>query len=86
MQTADSKIGGFLGYISLGNPLTKFLIYTRRPDDQGAWASDLEKRFPHLKGRVFTMSVPGGAEHASFRDPATMKMLKQKVQSILGMP
>ncbi|MEP6706415.1 MAG: serine/threonine-protein kinase [Pyrinomonadaceae bacterium] len=85
MQTADSKIGGFLGYISLGNPVTKFLVYTRRSDDQTAWASDLEKRFPHLKGRVFTMTIPGGSEHASFRDPETMKMLKAKVQSILGL-
>ena len=85
MQTADSKIGGFLGYVSLGNPATKFLVYTRRSDDQTAWASDLEKRFPHLKGRVFTMTVPGGSEHASFRDPETMKMLRAKVQSILGL-
>ena len=85
MQIADSKIGGFLGYISLGNPATKFLVYTRRSDDQDAWASELEKRFPHLKGRVFTMTVPGGAEHASFRDPETQNMLKAKVQSILGL-
>src|SRR6266516_725237 len=84
-QIADGKIGGFLGYISLGNPLTKFLVYTRRSDDQGSWASELEKRFPHLKGRVFTMTVPGGPEHASFRDPATQNMLKAKVQSILGL-
>jgi hypothetical protein len=85
MQTADSKIGGFLGYISLGNPATKFLVYTRRSDDQTAWASDLEKRFPQLKGRISIMSVPGGAEHATFRNPETAKMLKEKVQSILGL-
>jgi hypothetical protein len=85
MQVADSKIDGFLGYVSLGNPATKFLIYTRRPDDKGVWESDLEKRFPQLKGRVFTMSVPGGAEHASFRDAKTAQTLKQQVKSILGM-
>src|SRR5882724_4361072 len=42
IQVADSKIDAFLGYVGLGNPATKFLIYTRRPDDKGAWASDLE--------------------------------------------
>jgi hypothetical protein len=84
IQVADSKIDGFLGYVSLGNPATKFLIYTRRQDDKGAWAADLEKRFPRLKGRVFTMSVPGGPEHASFRDAKTAQALKQQVKSILG--
>ena len=84
-QIADSKVGSFLGYISLGNTATKFLVYTRRPDDQAAWALDLEKRFPQLKGRVFTIHVTGGSEHASFRDPETAKMLKQQVQSILGL-
>lgn len=83
-QVADIKIGGFLGYISLGNPGTKFLIYTRRPDDHGAWASELEKRFPHLKGRITTMNV-AGEERATFRDPETVKVLKEKVQSILGL-
>ena len=85
IQVADSKIDGFLGYVSLGNPATKFLIYTRRPDDKGAWAADLEKRFPQLKGRVFTMSVPGGLEHATFRDATTAQALRQQVQAILGL-
>jgi serine/threonine protein kinase len=84
-QLADSRLGAFLGYISLGNPTTKFLIYTRRSGDQMPWALDLEKRFPRLKDRIVTMSVPGGPEHATFRDSNTGKMLKQQVQSILGL-
>jgi hypothetical protein len=83
VQLADSRMGAFLGYIGLGSPTTKFLVYTRRPEDQ--WASDLEKRFPQLKGRVFTINVPGGTEQATFRDAATAKMLKERVQSILGL-
>jgi hypothetical protein len=85
IQVADSKIDAFLGYVGLGNPATKFLIYTRRPDDKGAWASDLEKRFPQLKGRVFTIHVTGGPEHATFRDPTTAQALRQQVQAILGL-
>jgi hypothetical protein len=85
IQVADSRIAAFLGYVGLGNPATKFLIYTRRPDDKGAWASDLEKRFPQLKGRVFTIHVTGGPEHATFRDTTTAQALRQQVQAILGL-
>lgn len=86
LQIADKKLESFLGYASLGNPATKFLTYTRRYEDEGAWVLDLEKRFPQLKGRVVALTVPGGAEHATFRDPETKKMVREKVKSILGLP
>jgi hypothetical protein len=86
LQIADKKLESFLGYASLGNPRTKFLTYTRRSGDQGAWVLDLEKRFPQLKGRVVALTVPGGSEHATFRDPKTKEMLRQQVKSILGLP
>jgi serine/threonine protein kinase len=60
--------------------------YTRRSDDQGSWVLDMEKRFPQLKGRVVALAVPGGSEHATFRDPKTKEMLRQQVKSILGLP
>jgi len=85
-QVADKKLESFLGYAGLGNPTTKFLTYTRKSEDQAAWVSDLEKRFPQLKGRVVALTVPGGAEHATFRDPETKKMVREKVKSILGLP
>ncbi len=86
LQIADKKLESFLGYVGLGNPTTKFLTYTRRYEDQGAWLLDLEKRFPQLKGRVVALTVPGGAEHATFRDPETKKMVREKVKSTLGLP
>jgi hypothetical protein len=85
-QVADKKVESFLGYFSLGNPTTKFLTYTRKSEDQTAWVSDLEKRFPQLKNRVVALTVPGGAEHASFRDPETKKIIREQVKSILGLP
>jgi serine/threonine protein kinase len=85
-QVADKKVESFLGYFSLGNPTTKFLTYTRKSDDQAAWVSDLEKRFPQLKDRVVALTVPGGAEHASFRDPETKKIIRAQVKLILGLP
>jgi serine/threonine protein kinase len=83
-QVADKKIESFLGYISLGNPNTKFLVYTRRSGDQASWESDLQKRFPQLSGRIVVLTIPGGSEHATFRDPNTAKMVRQNVKSILG--
>jgi len=84
-QVADKKIESFLGYVSLGNPTTKFLTYTRHAEDQAAWVADLEKRFPQLKDRVVALIIPGGPEHASFREPETKKLLRQRVESILGL-
>jgi len=86
MQVADKKLESFLGYASLGNPTTKFLTYTRRSGDQAAWVSDLEKRFPQLQDRLIAVTVPGGAERATFRDAETRNMLRQQVKSILGLP
>jgi hypothetical protein len=85
IQVADKKLESFLGYAGLGNPTTKFLTYTRRSADQAAWVSDLEKRFPQLKGRVVALIVPGGPERATFRDPATASALRQQVLSLLGL-
>jgi len=86
LQIADKKLESFLGYVGLGNPTTRFLAYTRRSEDQAAWVSDLEKRFPQLKGRLVALTVPGGPQHATFRDPETKKMVREQVKSILGLP
>ncbi len=86
MQVADKKLESFLGYIGLGNPTTKFLTYTRRYEDQRPWVLDLETRFPQLKGRVVALIVPGGSEHATFRDSETKKIIREQVKSILGLP
>src|SRR5216684_1167193 len=77
---ADKKIESFLGYISLGNPSTKFLVYTRRSGDQSSWTADMEKRFPQLAGRIHAVTVRGGPEHATFRDPETAKMVRENVK------
>lgn|GEM_PF-4554152 len=86
LQAADKKLDDFLGYIGLGNPSTKFLAYTRRTGDPAPWVSDLQKRFPQLTGRIVVLQVPGGPEHASFRDPNTAKMVRQNVKTLLGLP
>jgi hypothetical protein len=90
-QLVNSKLMAFFGYVALGDPRTKFLVYSRGSlglwpeEDQTAWVAEVEGRFPQLKGRVFTMKVPVGPEGASFRDPDTGRMIRQHVVSILGL-
>jgi hypothetical protein len=46
---------------------------------------DVVARFPLLPGRLFTMSIPGGRASATFRDPATARLLREHVHEILGL-
>ena len=49
--------GLFLGYLALGSPDTKFLVYSRSFGDeaqQKRWISEAETRFPDLKGKITT--------------------------------
>jgi len=90
-QLVDGKLMAFFGYVGLGDPQTKFLVYSRGKggqwpeEDQIAWVAEVEGRFPRLKGRVFTMKVPVGLDGASFRDPDTGRMIRRHVVSILGL-
>ncbi len=47
--------------------------------------ADVEGRFPQLKGRVFTMKVPVGPDGASFRNPVTGGMIRERVVALLGL-
>jgi serine/threonine-protein kinase len=85
---AESKLTAFLGYIALGNPMTKFLVYSRGftdNTDPDLWKTDVEKRFPSLEGRIIVWPVPGLRENATFRDPITSKQVKRMVISILNL-
>jgi serine/threonine protein kinase len=86
---AANRLTLFFGYLGTINPRTQFLVYSRRHfADKGAgdaWVGDVVARFPRLKGRVFTMSMPGGRASATFRDPATAEMLRTQVKEFLGL-
>jgi hypothetical protein len=91
IDAAQNRLEAFLGYAGLANPKTRFLIYSRgRPGEwaevayRREWVQNTERRFPVLKGRVFTLNVEGG-EKASFRDPRTVAQLRRSVESILGL-
>jgi hypothetical protein len=85
------KLMAFFGYVGQGDPHTRFLVYSRGSppgwveEQQLAFLAEIEGRYPHLKGRVFTMRVPVGPDGASFREEATARMIRQHVVSILGL-
>ncbi len=95
-DVADNKLVAFFGYVGLGSPNTRFLVYSRGGGETTTgwaaepyrydWVTEIERRFPSLTGRVFTMHVPGGEENATFRDEATARTVRRNVQSILGLP
>jgi hypothetical protein len=91
IAAAENRLETFLGYAGLANPKTRFLIYSRgRPGEWGEaayrhdWVQNTERRFPVLKGRVFTLNVEG-EQKASFRDPGTVAQLRRSVETILGL-
>ncbi len=92
-EVAENKLVAFFGYVGLRSSNTKFLVYSRGRVPGWAeepyrydWVAEIEQRFPSLAGRVFTINVPGGDENASFRDDATVLIVRRNVQSILGLP
>ena len=85
---ANSKLVAFLGYIAIGNPYTKFLVYTRgfRVElNRLRWTSEAERRFPSLKERITAWHVPRSGEYATFRDPNTASAIKNLIKSVLNL-
>jgi len=84
------KLMAFFGYVGLGDPRTKFLVYSRGAppgwveEQQVAFVAEIERRYPHLKGRVSTFQVPRAPDgSASFRDPVTGGMIRERVVELL---
>ena len=87
-QIADGKLMAFLGYVGLGNPATRFVVYTRgfgQESQRVAWVSEIEGRFPTLTGRVTALHIPGGDESATFRDPQTVQLIRDLVRGLLDL-
>lgn len=88
-EYADDKLMAFLGFVGQGNANTVFLVYSRGPGGESNddyftnWIEQLEGRFPSLTGRVHAMIVPGGVGNATFRDPDTANLVRQRVKLLL---
>jgi serine/threonine protein kinase len=83
---AQSRLLLTLGYVAEANPRTRFLVYSRGRfgSNEKQWISESEARLPVLRGRIQVLTVPGG-ENATFRDPETARLIRQRVTSILGL-
>ena len=85
---AADKFEMLLAYVALGNPRTRFLVYSRGSWEteaaKDAWIAALERRFPRLKGRVRAYKVP--LDRATFRHPQTGAEIKLMVTALLKEP
>ena len=60
---ALERTRAFMAFIGVGNPATRFVVYTRGFEteaERNGWLSETEARFPVLKGRVQMLHVAGG--------------------------
>ena len=87
---ATSRLVGVFGFVAAANPRTRFLVYSRGtldpPERAAAFVAEAETRFPVLRGRIGTFVVPGGRAHATFRDPETARLIRERIREILGLP
>ncbi len=97
---ADNKLVAFLGYIAMGKPDTKFLVYSRgfgNESNRSRWVSEAVNRFPQLRDKIVTMTVLRGVNiatirspsviksTATFRDPDTASQVRRLVESMLNL-
>ena len=86
---AIERTRAFLAFVGVGNPATRFVVYTRgyeSEQERNAWVSETEERFPVLQGRVQMLHVPGGDEKATFRDPVVKQRVRELVIATLSLP
>jgi hypothetical protein len=83
---AQSRLLVFFAYVAAANPRTRFIVYSRghiaQAGGEAAWVADWEARLPALRGRLYAFSMPG-EDAATFRDPATGQLLRQRVNEVL---
>ena len=91
-RIADNKLLAFFGHVGDDVPESRFLVYSRGtgggwPEEEYRlhWVSAAEGRFPSLKGRIYTMLVPGGLGNATFRATEASQAIRGYVRSILSL-
>ena len=88
-DVAEYRLLLFFAYLAARNPRTHFIAYSRsqfaRKGGEAAWLADKEAHLPILRGRLHPLTVPGGKEHATFRDPSTAELLRTQVRQILNL-
>ena len=87
-RQAEERLLVFFGYVAARNPRTRFIVYSRTVFQQRggeqAWVREHEARLTALRGRLDAFIVPGGTGNATFRDPETGRLLRDRVSRMLG--
>jgi hypothetical protein len=87
-DVAEYRLLLFFAYLAARNPRTHFIPYSRgqfaRKGGEAVWLADQEAHLPILRGRLHPLTVPGGKEHATFRDPSTAELLRTRVKQVLA--
>jgi hypothetical protein len=88
-DVAEYRLLLFFAYLASRNPRTQFIIYSRsqfaRKGGEAVWLANEEAHLPILRGRLHPLTVPGGKERATFRDPSTGELLRTRVKQVLAM-
>ena len=89
VELAANRLALFFGYVASTNARTRFIVYSRTAFADSAaarqWVGDAEARLPALRGRLHVFSVPGGLERATFRDPETARLMRERVRQVLAL-
>ena len=89
IDLAANRLVLFFGYVASKNTRTRFVVYSRDAFDDPAaarqWVSDAEARLPALRGRLHVFGLPGSHERATFRDPETARLIRERVGQVLGL-
>jgi hypothetical protein len=87
-DVAEYRLLLFFAYVASRNPRTQFIVYSRaqfaRKGGEAVWLANEEAHLPILRGRLHPMTVPGGKERATFRDPSTGELLRTRVRQVLA--
>ena len=85
---AEFRLMLFFAYLAAANPRTHFIVYSRtafqRKGGEAVWLTNTEANLPILRGRLHPLTVPGGRERASFRQPATRELIRTRVTEVLA--
>jgi serine/threonine protein kinase len=85
---AEFRLMLFFAYVAARNPRTHFIVYSRRAfqrkGGEAVWLASTEANLPILRGRLHPLTVPGGRDHASFRQPATQELIRTRVIEVLA--
>ena len=89
-ELAEKRLVLFLAYAASRNPRTRFIVYSRSVfqthGGEEKWVATQVARLPVLRDRLNAFIVPGGQEKATFREPGTAQLMRERITQVLRLP